>query len=133
MAGKKTIEALQLYRKGCNCFQAVVLPFCDELSLDKLTVVQGFSGFDHSVIGDSAVCGALLGALYVVSLKCRLDDSAEGRKKALGVCKELADAFKKELGSDICCGKREQQCDKAVTVAAILAEKLPKDQATVRI
>ena len=108
MASKKTIEVLKLYRKGCNCFQAVALPFCDELSLDKLTVVQSFSGFDHSVIGDSAVCGALLGALYVVSLKCRGDDPAESRKKALVVCRELADAFKKEMGSDICCGKRSR-------------------------
>ncbi len=128
MASKKTIEVLKLYRKGCNCFQAVALPFCDELSLDKLMVVQSFSGFDHSVIGDSAVCGALLGALYVVSLKCRGDDPAESRKKALVVCRELADAFKKEMGSDICCGKKEPQCDRAVTVAAILAEKLPTKQ-----
>ena len=44
------------------------------------------------------------------------------------VCRELADAFKKEMSSDICCGKKEPQCDRAVTVAAILAEKLPTKQ-----
>ena len=126
MAGRKSIEALQFYRKGCNCFQSVVLPFCNELSLDKMTVIQAFSGFDHCVLGDGAVCGALLGALYAVSLKCRSDDPSDSRKKALSVCKELTDAFKRELGDDICRGKDIQRCDKAVTVAAILAEKLPR-------
>ena len=108
MASKKTIEVLKLYRKGCNCFQAVALPFCDELSLDKLTVVQSFSGFDHSVIGDSAVCGALLGALYVVSLKCRVTIRQKAARRRSWFAESLPMPLKRKWAAIYAAAKRNR-------------------------
>lgn len=133
MAGKKTMEALMLHRKGFNCAQAVILPFCEEFGIDRVTAMKMAEGFGAGMGGCQHTCGALSGAVMVAGLKnCNgnLNDHTS-KKDTYAVCRELTAAFEKECGSCTCSVIRGLEtkaplktCDECVMIAANLAEKL---------
>ena len=133
MAGKKTMAALMLHKKGFNCAQAVILPFCEEFGIDRVTAMKISEGFGAGMGGCQHVCGALSGAVMVAGLKnCNGDlNSHTSKKDTYAVCRELTAAFEKECGSCICSlirgletKKPLKTCDECVMIAANLAEKL---------
>lgn len=134
MAGKKSIEALQNHHKGFNCAQAVVLPFCDELGLDKETAARAMEGFGGGMGGYELTCGALSGAVFVAGIKvsqCTLEDGPKTKAHTYEVCKQLVEDFRKICGSDSCpvikgleTGKVLATCDKCIMTGASLAEKI---------
>ncbi len=134
MAGKYAIEALQLHHKGFNCAQAVVLPFCDELGLDKDTIAKAIEGFGGGLSNHRSVCGALTGAVFVASLKSsksNMTDGAVSKPDTYKLCAGLIDEFKTACGSDICpvikgtdTGKVLATCDKCILKGIELAEKV---------
>ena len=69
MAGKKTIEALSLHKKGFNCAQAVLLPFAEELGLDRKTAMTIAEGFGAGMGGCKLTCGALSAAIMIAGMK----------------------------------------------------------------
>ncbi len=134
MAGKKTIEALMFHKKGFNCAQAVVLPFCEELGLDRSTAMRAAEGFGAGMGSCQHICGALSGAVMIAGLlHCNGDLSDHTTKKqTYAVCRELTAAFEKECGSCTCSvirgletKKPLKTCDECVMIAANLVEKLP--------
>ncbi len=134
MAGKNVLTALNLHRKGFNCAQSVALPFCDELGVDKETVLKGLEGFGAGMGDMNHTCGALSGAVFVAGLcsscsSCK--DGAVGKKDTYALCREITAAFVKECGSDNCrilkgldtsCPLKS--CDECVAAAAKIAERV---------
>ena len=132
MAGKRTMEALMLHRKGFNCAQSVVLPFCEDFGIDRVTAMKMSEGFGAGMGACQHVCGALSGAVMVAGLKnCNgnLNDHTS-KKDTYAVCRDLTAAFEKECGSCNCSvirGLETKQplktCDECVFIAANLLEK----------
>lgn len=134
MAGKHSIEALKLYHQGYNCAQAVVLPFCDELNIDKQTAARAIEGFGGGMGCHELTCGALSGAIFVAGLKssgCTMEKGAVTKQNTYDITKKLVNDFRTACGSDSCpvikgiaTGKATATCDKCVMTAADLVEKL---------
>ncbi len=134
MAGKKVLEAINNHRKfHFNCAQSVVLPFCDELGLDKETAVKAMEGFGGGMGGYNLTCGALSGAVFVTSLYHSNANLLKGpvtKANTYKMCSEVTDSFIKFCGSDNCkiikgieTGKPLKTCDECIAVAATIAEK----------
>ena len=134
MAGKHAMEALQLHHKGFNCAQAVVLPFCDELGLDKDIIAKGIEGFGGGLSNHESVCGALSGAVFIAGIKSsksNMECGAISKPDTYKLCAGLIEEFKAACGSDICpvikgsdTGKVLATCDKCILTGIALAEKI---------
>ena len=133
MAGKKTMEALMLRKKGFNCAQAVVLPFCEDLGLDRQTAMRATEGFGSGMGSFSQTCGALIGAVFAIGLKhsdgCL--DNPQSKRDTYKICREITDIFKKECGSTFCyeirgieTKKPLKSCEECVMIAAQTLEKM---------
>jgi C_GCAxxG_C_C family probable redox protein len=65
----KADTAAEIFTKGFNCSQAVLLSFSEELGLDKQTAARIASGFGGGICHQAETCGAVTGAIMVLSLK----------------------------------------------------------------
>ena len=133
MAGKKTIEALTLHKKGFNCAQAVLLPFSEELGLDRKTAMAIAEGFGAGMGGCKLTCGALSAAIMIAGMKNSSRDLMlpNSKTSTYALCREISEAFEKEIGSCICgeikgiaTGKPLKTCDECIMAGAKLAEKI---------
>ena len=133
MAGKKTIEALTLHKKGFNCAQAVLLPFSEELGLDRKTAMAIAEGFGAGMGGCKLTCGALSAAIMIAGMKNSSRDLMlpNSKTSTYALCREINEAFEKEIGSCICgeikgiaTGKPLKTCDECIMAGAKLAEKI---------
>ena len=138
MAGKKTMDALTLYKKGFNCAQAVILPFCDELGLDKATAMKLSEGFGAGMGACKLTCGALSGAVMAAGLINSKGDPSNPtatKQDTYLLSRALTETFQKEVGSCNCCDikgletKRPlKTCDECVIVATQLIEQIIKNK-----
>ncbi len=74
--------ALALNEKGYNCAQAVACAFLDQVDIDEKTLFAILEGFGGGMGGREATCGAVSGAVAVVSLMSSKGDVASGTKAA---------------------------------------------------
>ncbi len=136
MAGKKTIEAIALHKKKYNCAQAVLLPFADELGVDRRTAMMISEGFGAGMGGyqlKTGPCGALSAAIMVAGLKNSTGNLEAPDSKLLTyeLCDEICKEFEKEIGS-CCCyeikgsgtDKPLKSCDECIMTGAKIAEKI---------
>jgi C_GCAxxG_C_C family probable redox protein len=65
----KPEAALETFKKGYNCSQAVLSVFCEDLGLDSQTAARIASGFGGGIAHMAETCGAVTGAIMVISLK----------------------------------------------------------------
>ncbi len=133
MAGKKTIEALSLHKKGFNCAQAVLLPFSEDLGLDRKAAMTIAEGFGAGMGGCKLTCGALSAAIMIAGMKNSSGNLTipDSKSSTYALCREINEAFEKEIGSCICCeikgintGKPLKTCDECIMAGAKLAEKI---------
>ena len=136
MAGKKTIEALALHKKKFNCAQAVLLPFAEELGIDRKTAMMISEGFGAGMGGykmKTGPCGALSAAIMVVGLKNSSGnlEAPDSKLSTYQLCNEITEAFKKEIGAGSSyeikgsgTGKPLKSCDECIMAGAMLAEKI---------
>ena len=61
-------KAQELFCKGCNCAQAIVLAFKDKLDVDELTLKKVSSSFGGGVARLREVCGCVSGMAIVMGL-----------------------------------------------------------------
>lgn len=66
---KKNEEAMNYFDNGCNCSQAVLMPYIKELSIDKETAERIAVTFGGGMSKAGKTCGCLSGALMVLGLK----------------------------------------------------------------
>ena len=62
-------EAVATFKKGFNCSQAVLSAFNKELGLDDQAAAKIASGFGGGIGHMAETCGAVTGAIMVISLK----------------------------------------------------------------
>jgi C_GCAxxG_C_C family probable redox protein len=100
----KADEAVATFKSGCNCSQAVLSAFSEELGLDKMTVLKIASGFGGGIGHMGQTCGAVTGAVMVISLKSglSLEKTHWSNQKVYDIIGHMADEFKKRNRSIMC-------------------------------
>ena len=69
MKTTKNKIAIELFHKGFNCSQAVLLSFGEELGLDKQTCLKIACAFGGGMAKQQSICGAVTSAYMVLGLK----------------------------------------------------------------
>ena len=96
--------AKDLFNKGYNCSQSVVLAFCDEIGLDPETALRISSSFGGGMGRLREVCGAVTGMFMVVGMLDGYSDPSDRTAKAehYKLIQSLALNFENENKSIIC-------------------------------
>lgn len=100
----KSEQAVELFKSGYSCAQAVLLAFAEELNLDKETAAKIASSFGGGMGRLREVCGAFSGLLLAAGLKFGPSDPKDIHAKAshYALVQKLAARFKEKNGSIIC-------------------------------
>ncbi len=99
--GKKAVE---LFRQGYNCAQAVAVAFCDVTGLEESFAARMASSFGGGMGRMREVCGAVSGMFMVLGLLYGYDDPKDqaAKKQLYQQVQDLAGQFMAENGSIIC-------------------------------
>lgn len=62
-------KALNIFKNGFSCSQAVLAAYCEELGLDEESALKIADGFGGGMGRMGLTCGAVTGAFMVISLK----------------------------------------------------------------
>ncbi len=91
------------YKHGCNCAEAVLHGFRDELpfelSDETMRIATCFGGGGAGKLG---FCGAFTGATMVLSLLAGRDDPSGSREPAYTYAQELGERFAARFGDNSC-------------------------------
>lgn len=127
-------KAKESMKKGYNCSQAVACAFCDEVGIDEKTMFAIMEGFGRGMGDMQGICGALSGAIAILSMKNSGADpeNPSTRLETYKKIQELKNRFKEKNGSDICCELKGiktktpplRSCDGCVEDAAAILEEL---------
>ncbi|WP_027357972.1 C-GCAxxG-C-C family protein [Desulforegula conservatrix] len=66
---KNEEKALEIFKQGFSCSQAVLGVYCEELGLDTETALKLTDGFGGGMGRMGLTCGAVTGAFMAISLK----------------------------------------------------------------
>lgn len=129
----KVEEALNLFKEGFSCSQAIFAAYAKDLGMDyemALKVSQAFGGGMGGMRGE---CGAVTGAYMVISLvhgRTKAEDS-QARLKTFNLVKEFASRFKEVHGTTVCrnllegkSGTHYDMCSDYVKDACLLLDEL---------
>jgi C_GCAxxG_C_C family probable redox protein len=96
--------AKELFEKGYNCSQSVVLAFCDETYLDSETALRISSSFGGGMGRLREVCGAVSGMFMVLGMLDGYTDPVDRTAKTehYKLIQSMAMKFKNENKSIIC-------------------------------
>ena len=96
--------AVELFIKGYNCAQAVMVAFCDLTGMEDKYAAKLSSSFGAGMGGLREVCGAVSGMLAVAGILYGYDDpeDAVSKKAHYALVQELAKKFQAQTGSIIC-------------------------------
>ena len=97
-------KAKELFKKGYNCAQAVVIAFSDVTGFDEKTSAMIASGFGGGMGRMREVCGAVSGMFIVYNVLNGYFDPTDNESKMQNYAdiQKLASDFKAENGSIIC-------------------------------
>ena len=97
-------KALEYFRQGYNCAQAVMLAFCDVMDMDEKTALKISSSFGGGIGRMREVCGAVSGMFMVAGMLYGYVDAddRDGKNNHYKRIQELAGKFKELNGSYIC-------------------------------
>ena len=96
-------RAIGYRNRGCNCAQAVALAFLPLVDIDETTLYKITEGLGAGMGGFDGTCGALSGAIAVISLLTS-SGSVEHvtKEETYRLTKQLYDTFFNKNGSCIC-------------------------------
>jgi C_GCAxxG_C_C family probable redox protein len=97
-------NAVELFRQGFSCSQAVLGAFAGDFALEQTTAFRIYQGFGTGIAYSDEICGAVSGAIMVIGLRfgrTRADDIA-ARDKTYAVVTEFLKEFAKRNGSTSC-------------------------------
>lgn len=89
------------FRSGCNCCQAVLRAFADELELDEDVLMRLGSSFGGGMGRMRLTCGAVTGMMMVLGLKKGYTDNAD-KAAHYDRVQALARRFIETNGSVVC-------------------------------
>lgn len=97
-------KAVELFKSGCNCSQAVICAYSDLFDLDQNTAMSVSEGFGGGMGRLRLTCGAVSGMFMLAGLKHSkgLPKDLETRSKVYETVQALAKAFEEKNGSIIC-------------------------------
>ena len=95
---KYSEKAVELFKEGKNCAQAVFCAFAPDLGLPEETALAVSMGLGGGVGRLREVCGTITGAAMVVGLKHPELSKAE----AYELVRRIVDEFKKDNSSIVC-------------------------------
>ena len=89
--------AIAHFKAGCNCAQAVLLAFHEEVALDETTALRLAAPFGGGFGRQREVCGAVSGGLMGLGQKY-----GDENNRKCGKSQEFLRAFKAEFGCLLC-------------------------------
>ncbi len=92
-------KAIELFKEGYNCSQAVFLAFEDLIGFDKKLAAQMAAPFGGGFGRQREVCGAVSGMCLVFGVLYGYDEKA----KTYACVQELCRAFRERCGGSIIC------------------------------
>ena len=97
-------RAMELFKEGYNCSQAVILAFSDKYDIEESRAVKLASSFGGGMGRMREVCGAVSGMFMVAGLLYGYDDPKAKEEKAEHYARiqELAAKFTDINGSIVC-------------------------------
>jgi len=96
--------AVETFRSGFSCSQAVFAAFAEELGLDREKALRIAQPFGGGIARTGSMCGAVSGAILAIGLKygrSRLEDEA-AREKTYALVREFMERFGERRGSLLC-------------------------------
>ena len=130
--------AVENYRSGCNCAQAVLCACVQESGLDPAQAYRLMEGFGGGCGGMQEVCGALAGAFAAISFKNSDGKQQGGTTKAATaqMIRRAAALYRAEFGGITCRDilhnqpPRPQKCADKVRRAAEVAQEVFRENET---
>ena len=97
-------QAMEYFKEGYNCAQAVVLAFADLTDLDKSTLLRLSSSFGGGFGRMREICGSVSGMGIILGILYGVDDSSQKEEKAAHYARiqEVAKKFEEKNGSIVC-------------------------------
>lgn len=104
MEKSKKETAMELFKEGYNCSQAVFAAFAEELGIERDTALRLASSFGGGFGRMREVCGTVSGMALAAGMMTGSTDPKDVDKKKhnYDVMQKLAAEFRKENGSIIC-------------------------------
>lgn len=101
---EKAVKAMDLFKTGYNCTQAVLGAYCEELGMDFDNAMKIAASLGAGMGRLREVCGAVSGMFMVAGLKYGYTDPKDYMAKTLHYkrIQELADKFKEQNKYIIC-------------------------------
>ena len=98
------IYAAELFLKGYNCAQSVMVAFCDLTGLEEDFAARMASSFGGGMGRMREVCGAVSGMLMVAGLLYGYETPGDdvSKKELYCIVQELSRQFREEVGSIVC-------------------------------
>ena len=125
--------AIQKFKEGYNCCQAIVCAYCDAFNLSEEDAFRIAEGFGGGMAGLGGTCGAVTGMYMVLSLATstgNLKNPRETKMQTYQVIQQLSAAFETKNSSLICkelkgssTGKPLRSCIGCVEDAATLLDQ----------
>lgn len=101
---KEKERAVELFKEGYNCSQAVFVAFSHRFGIDEETAKKISAGLGGGVGRMREVCGAVSGASMVIGSICAATQGHDNdsKQKNYELVREFAKRFTSENGSVIC-------------------------------
>lgn len=124
--------AVELWKKGLNCAQAVCVAYADLINIDENVLFAVSEGFGSGISGLKKTCGALSGAVILAGCKTSSNNinTPTTKLNTYKLGKTILDDFKDTYGSLDCqdlkglnTGKVLLPCQKCIEEACLLVEK----------
>jgi C_GCAxxG_C_C family probable redox protein len=98
----KTEQALNDFKSGFNCAQAVLAAFGPELGLDREQCRRIAAGFGSGLGDQKGLCGAVNAGIMVIGLKAGANGASGKPYKLVGqFLKEFSDRFQGSVCRDV--------------------------------
>ena len=99
-----SIRAMELFKEGYNCSQAVFSAFCEQTGMDFEASLKISSSFGGGMGRLREVCGAVSGMFLTAGMLYGYTDPKDlgGKTLHYSLIQEMAERFKKENKSIIC-------------------------------
>jgi C_GCAxxG_C_C family probable redox protein len=94
-------EAVDRFKRGCSCAQAVFSTYAEDLGIDRQTAMKLSAGFGGGMGMMAETCGAVTGAFMVLGLK-HGGEASDARQKVAQLVREFAHRFKARHGTLLC-------------------------------
>ncbi len=126
-------QAVELYKKGYNCAQAVACTYCDLFGADRKEMFRMTEGLGHGMGNMEGTCGAVSAACLLAGLKSSGGnmEKPEGKAATYALSRAIMAGFR-EKNQTTTCGvlkgvgtkKILRACPDCVRDAALLVEKV---------